>query len=356
MNCPRCLVENDKQSRTQVRETRPERSDGQSAGVRRRRRCAVCGYRFTTIERPKAASVRLGDGQTETFDEERLLRSLQRSTAGAELLDKELREAAELVRWDLESHRGSVTPANIAQLALGRLPRIRTSARKLYRERTPSLIGGDEGGPPNGVVEKRWPRDEERVLEPFDRRKLLTSVELVAHRRIDEGAIVDLVDRVESMVGTAAGPVATAQIRQWVADGLMPLDQFVYLRVLTTAPDADLESLRRAAGKIQDGLVWRQKVGTYEQFSRDKLVASIGRVTAGRDAVSEDEIRDFANQIGGQVRASLEPVRSDQIEQWVLDWLREHDPVAFISSLAVRIDSPSDLARALRGEVEQEAD
>lgn len=356
MHCPRCLVENDRQSRTQVRETRPERSDSQSAGVRRRRRCAVCGYRFTTIERPRAATVRLGDGRTETFDEERLLRSLRRSTAGAEVRDKELRGAAELVRWDVESHRGSVTPANIAQLALGRLPWIRTNARQLYRERTPSLRGGDEGVAPIGVVEKRRSWTEEQVFEPFDRRKLLTSLELVAHRRIDEDAIADLVDRVEALVGAADGPVATAQIRQWVADDLMPLDQFVHLQVLATAPDADLESLRLTAGGIRHGLVWKRVGGGSEQFSRDRLAASIRRVTVSRDAVSEDEIIDFANGIGERVRASAEPVKSEQIRQWVLDWLREHDPVAFISSLAIRIDSPSDLARALRGEVDQEAD
>jgi transcriptional repressor NrdR len=361
MHCPRCFVNDGSQSRTEVRETRPERTDRQSTGVRRRRQCTICGYRFTTVERPKAPTIRSSKGKVETFDEERLFRSLQRSTAGAEVRDRELREVAEYVRWDLESHRGSVTAANLARLVLGKLPWHRSNARALYRERTPSFENDDETTA--GVVEKRRMEDEpivgpdDRVLEPFDRQKLLASVRLVVHRRIEEDAIADVVSRVEFLVGMVEGPVSTAQIRKWVAEGLRPLDSFAYLRVLSTAPDADPKSLREAVGEIQHGLVRKREGGGLEQFSRARLIARIRRATANRDVVSDGEIEDFADEISEQVRARTAPVESDQIARWVLTWLRQRDPVAFVGFLAQQpLDSPSDLAQALRGHLDQEAD
>lgn len=360
MLCPRCLIHDENQSRTEVRETRSERSDRQSAGVRRRRQCTICGYRFTTIERPKAPTVRSGDGKVEVFDEERLFRSLQRSTAGGGVRDRELREVAEDVRWDIEGHRGPVTPANLARLVSRKLPWYRSRARDLYRERTPSLESEDETTA--GVVEKRrlqeglvFRRDERR-FEPFDRQKLLASVKLIAHRRVGEGAIADVVNKVEFRVRAAEGPVPTAHIRELVAEGLRPLDPFAYLRVLSTAPDADLESLREEVKEMQHGLV-RKRGGGLEQFSRGKLIGSVRRATANRDAVSEDDIQDIANEISNQVRARAEPVESEEIVRWVLPWLRQRDPVAFVSFLALQpLGSPNDFAQALRGHLDPEAD
>ena len=354
MHCPRCFVDDGRQSRTEVRETRPERSNERSLGVRRRRQCTICGHRFTTIERPKAATVRTGDGKTEAFDEERLFRSLQRSTAGAGLEDREIREVAEQVRRAVEGHRGSMTPGNLALLSLEELGRKRTHARALYRERTPSLA--DEDDTAIGLVKKRLPqngpvfrRDEQR-FEPFDRRKLLTSLRLIVHCRVKEDAIVQLIDTIERRVAKAEGPISTKAIRSWVADGLRPLDPFAYLQVLATAPDADLNALRRSAGEIQHGLVWRRAVGEFEQFSRGKLIARIKRATASRNAISDSDIENFAAEVGQRVRARVEPVESGQIGQWVLAWLRQRDPVAFIS-LHLDLqppDSPGDLVQALR--------
>ncbi len=353
MHCPRCFVDDGKQSRTEVRETRPERSNERNLGVRRRRQCTICGHRFTTIERPKAATVRTGDGKTEAFDEDRLFRSLQRSTAGADLEDRKIREVAAQVRRVVERHRGCVTPGNLAQLSLEELG-WRTHARALYRERTPSLA--DEEYTAVGLVKKRLPRNglvvrtDEQRFEPFDRRKLLTSLRLIVHRRVKEDAIVQLVDTIERRAAKADGPISTEAIRSWVADGLRPLDPFAYLQALATAPDADLNALRRLAGEIQHGLVWSRALRQSEQFSRDKLIARIKRATASRDAISDSDIENFAAEVGQRVRARVEPVESGQIGQWVLAWLRQRDPVAFIS-LQLDFqppDSPGDLVQALR--------
>src|SRR6476469_3035278 len=361
MHCLRCFAYDGNQSRTEVLETRPERSGKEGMGVRRRRRCTVCGYRFTTIERPRAANVRNRDGKIEAFDEERLFRNLQRATAGADLDDGELCRVAEDVRRDVESHRGSIRTANLARLVLGRLPRVSSRARELYRERTPGLADEDQGKTATGVVEKRRSRDgqilrlDERVLEPFDRQKLLASVELVTHRPLSADAMADLVDKVASSVRGAEGPVSTAWIRAWVAERLRPLDPYAHLRVLAAAPDVDPKSLRKAVEAIEHGLV--RKGSGLKQFSRDRLVAAIKRTTAGRDVVPDDDVENFARELGKRVRESTDTVESDQIGRWVLAWLRQRDFFAFVNFLAAHpLDDPHELAQALRGELAQVTD
>lgn len=358
MHCPRCFVNDGDQTRTKVLETRPERPVKQYMGIRRRRRCTICGYRFTTIERPRVVTVRNREGKVEAFDEERLFRSLQRATAGTGLEDGELRWIAEDVRWESGGHRGAMKPASIARLVLGRLPRRRSGVRDLYRERTPSLAGEGQDETTIGVVMKRrlgnGPvlRLDEPVLEPFDRRKLLASVQLAVHRPIDADAIADLVDNVASLVRAAAGPVSTAQIREWVIEGLRPLDPYARLRVLAAAPDPDLQALKGALGEIEHGLIRRRVLGL-EQFSRAKLAAEIKQATAGRDAVSDQDVETFAAEIGERVRERTEPVESEQIGRWVLAWLRQRDFPAFINFLAVQpLDDPHELAQAFRGELD----
>ncbi|NQY82011.1 MAG: transcriptional repressor NrdR [Alphaproteobacteria bacterium] len=71
MKCPFCASDD-----TQVRDTRPS-SEGQS--VRRRRQCSACGARFTTVEcvQLRELSVIKRSGDRESFDREKLARSLE---------------------------------------------------------------------------------------------------------------------------------------------------------------------------------------------------------------------------------------------------------------------------------------
>ena len=71
MRCPFCGHED-----TQVKDSRPS-DDGSS--IRRRRQCAACNQRFTTIERVqlRELSVLKADGRRVPFDRDKLARSIR---------------------------------------------------------------------------------------------------------------------------------------------------------------------------------------------------------------------------------------------------------------------------------------
>ncbi len=70
MRCPFCGNED-----TQVKDSRPTED---SSAIRRRRQCANCGARFTTFERVqlRELTVLKSNGKRETFDRDKLLRSM----------------------------------------------------------------------------------------------------------------------------------------------------------------------------------------------------------------------------------------------------------------------------------------
>ncbi len=71
MRCPFCGSED-----TQVKDSRSA-EDGSS--IRRRRQCSACGGRFTTFERVQLRELVVikSSGRRETFDREKLMRSVQ---------------------------------------------------------------------------------------------------------------------------------------------------------------------------------------------------------------------------------------------------------------------------------------
>ena len=71
MRCPFCGNDD-----TQVRDSRPAEDN---AAIRRRRFCPGCDARFTTFERVQLRELTVvkSDGQRETFDREKLLRSMR---------------------------------------------------------------------------------------------------------------------------------------------------------------------------------------------------------------------------------------------------------------------------------------
>ncbi len=70
MRCPFC-GNND----TQVKDSRPTEDNN---AIRRRRQCVNCGARFTTFERVQLRELTVvkGSGKRETFDRDKLLRSM----------------------------------------------------------------------------------------------------------------------------------------------------------------------------------------------------------------------------------------------------------------------------------------
>ena len=70
MRCPFCGNED-----TQVKDSRPTEDNH---AIRRRRQCTNCGARFTTFERVQLRELTVikGNNQRETFDRDKLLRSM----------------------------------------------------------------------------------------------------------------------------------------------------------------------------------------------------------------------------------------------------------------------------------------
>ena len=70
MRCPFCGNDD-----TQVKDSRPTEDNN---AIRRRRQCVNCGARFTTFERVqlRELTVLKGSGKRETFDRDKLLRSM----------------------------------------------------------------------------------------------------------------------------------------------------------------------------------------------------------------------------------------------------------------------------------------
>ena len=71
MRCPFCGNED-----TQVKDSRPTEDN---SAIRRRRQCVNCGARFTTFERVQIRELTVvkSNGKRESFDREKLLRSMQ---------------------------------------------------------------------------------------------------------------------------------------------------------------------------------------------------------------------------------------------------------------------------------------
>lgn len=74
MRCPFCGTED-----TQVKDSRPVED---ATGIRRRRQCAACGARFTTLERVQIRDLMVlkKDGRRVPFDREKLARSIRIAT------------------------------------------------------------------------------------------------------------------------------------------------------------------------------------------------------------------------------------------------------------------------------------
>lgn len=89
VRCPYCSANDDR-----VIDSRPLPD---ATGVRRRRGCAACGQRFTTVERVEHApiSVRKRNGAVEPFDADKLMGGLAKATAARDdVTDDQRRRAA----------------------------------------------------------------------------------------------------------------------------------------------------------------------------------------------------------------------------------------------------------------------
>jgi transcriptional repressor NrdR len=116
MRCPQC----------EGRESRvvDSRDLDESATVRRRRECSVCGTRFTTYERIEAARLVVvkRDGTRQEFDRARLTAGLHKALTRRPVPDDAAERAADAIEAELRSAGiGEVPSSRIGELAQEKL-------------------------------------------------------------------------------------------------------------------------------------------------------------------------------------------------------------------------------------------
>lgn len=98
MRCPFCGHEE-----SQVKDSRPT-DDG--AAIRRRRSCPSCGGRFTTFERIQLRDLTVvkNDGTTETFDRDKIMRSMNVALRKRNVSPEQIEKAVTGIVRQLESY------------------------------------------------------------------------------------------------------------------------------------------------------------------------------------------------------------------------------------------------------------
>jgi len=119
LRCPFCAHDD-----SQVKDSRPT-EDG--AAIRRRRQCEGCGARFTTFERVQLRDLTVvkSDGKRETFDREKLARSIILACRKRPVSTAKLDQLVSGIQRQLETTgETDVTTAQVGQLAMEGLKRL----------------------------------------------------------------------------------------------------------------------------------------------------------------------------------------------------------------------------------------
>ncbi|SDL77397.1 transcriptional repressor NrdR [Corynebacterium mycetoides] len=109
MHCPFCHHEQSRVLDSRV-------IDAGSA-IRRRRECANCGGRFTTVEKAILMVVKR-NGVSEPFDRDKLISGVRRACQGRDVSDDALKRLAQQVEETVRSHGSSQVDANDVGLAV----------------------------------------------------------------------------------------------------------------------------------------------------------------------------------------------------------------------------------------------
>lgn len=116
MKCPKCGVNNDK-----VIDSRSIKDD---SGVRRRRECLSCGYRFTTTEGvvPEELKVVKRNGDREEFDRDKIRRGISNACYKRKVSPEEIDSMVDdVTRSLLREFDHEVTSSEIGERVMSRL-------------------------------------------------------------------------------------------------------------------------------------------------------------------------------------------------------------------------------------------
>ncbi len=122
MRCPKCGCNDDK--------VIDSRSVKDGFGIRRRRECTACAYRFTTLESvsPEELKVIKRDGSRMTFDPDRLRRGIDRAcykrNVSSEEIDRMVGEISSSLQRDFNSEVSSAEIGNRVMEALRKVDEV----------------------------------------------------------------------------------------------------------------------------------------------------------------------------------------------------------------------------------------
>ena len=110
MNCPKCQVAN-----TKVVDSRAIGSC-----IRRRRECVACGYRFSTYERPEPVGrhVQKRDGTIETFDRNKITKSIEKACNKRPVSSKEIESLSYEIEHELFCKYDDIIPSKFIGKAI----------------------------------------------------------------------------------------------------------------------------------------------------------------------------------------------------------------------------------------------
>ena len=261
MHCPMC-----DHPKSIVLETRS--ADGDCA-FRRRRECASCSHRFSTMERilDDLSVVISKDGHRAPFSRKQLADSLM--LAGRNSLVEADREAiTEEIMSELRQRGPAVTTGEIAQVALNLLAgtdwqtwlryALKVTDTKTVSEyvewvKTNSKITGElDKKEPRTLVRKK-----DGTIEYFCNTKLIRSIQHASQGRLlDQSTITDIVNKTSIQARTeiyhSGNPISTSDIGTWVESSLASLDPLTALSYSIMFRSVDsLSSLDNAAQRIE---------------------------------------------------------------------------------------------------------
>jgi transcriptional repressor NrdR len=133
VDCPVC------HAATRVLETR--RTEGENA-LRRRRRCASCGHRFTTFERLERGPlyVRKRNGQRQRFDRVKLRAALLRAAHKRPVSATDVEALIDRVETSAEEAGGELTAQRVGELCLQGLRDLDSGAYLQFAGTLPGAI------------------------------------------------------------------------------------------------------------------------------------------------------------------------------------------------------------------------
>ena len=122
MRCPYCSNSESKVTDSRVTDS----------GIRRRRECHSCGWRFTTYERVQATPLMVSkrDGRREEFDREKLVSGIRKACAKRPVSSRAIEKMVDEIETDLRQRGGGELPAS--DLGIMVMDRLREIDRVAY--------------------------------------------------------------------------------------------------------------------------------------------------------------------------------------------------------------------------------